>query len=189
MQSTEFRFIPLSGKRGKGKVAVVDAADYEWLTRWKWRLSPRGYATACVTVSRGVKKTIPMHRLLVDLPPGMVTDHINRDRLDNRRCNLRAVTRRENRLNSRQCDPDYAWPSRRGGKGGRKCLDPWGKHGLPRDCSVWKTDHAGKRWRGCIDANTNRANIPTVGSREEAVAAVLALYVERHGSLPPKEPA
>lgn len=40
-----------------------------------------------------------MHRFLADPPEGMEIDHINGDRLDNRRANLRVVTRQQNAMN------------------------------------------------------------------------------------------
>jgi len=76
-----------------GFSTVVDDADYEWLTRWKWKLHPQGYA--CRTSWDAKRKTwlcILMHRLIADTPPDLQTDHINRIRLDNRRSNLRNVT-------------------------------------------------------------------------------------------------
>lgn len=41
-----------------------------------------------------------MHRQVVDVPDGMVVDHINRDSLDNRKANLRPATRAQNVWNS-----------------------------------------------------------------------------------------
>ena len=40
-----------------------------------------------------------LHKLLLDYPEDRVVDHINRNRLDNRRCNLRIVTFSENSKN------------------------------------------------------------------------------------------
>ncbi|MBT7069674.1 MAG: hypothetical protein HN975_02135 [Anaerolineae bacterium] len=41
-----------------------------------------------------------IHRLLLEQKPGIITDHIDRDKLNNRRSNLRTLTNRENTLNS-----------------------------------------------------------------------------------------
>jgi len=88
--------IPLT----QGKVTLVDDEDFEWLNQWKW-YHDKGYA-ARETASRGKpqRKRIAMHRLIVDPPPGMETDHRNGDGLDNRRCNLRTCTHKQNSANS-----------------------------------------------------------------------------------------
>lgn len=70
----------------------VDDADYEWLSRAYWRLS-EGYPRRNADVR--------MHREILGLVPGdgMEGDHINGDRLDNRRTNLRVVTHAQNKQN------------------------------------------------------------------------------------------
>ena len=54
------------------------------------------YAVRQATV--GGRRTIYMHRQVNATPPGLVTDHLNGDTLDNRRENLEAVTHRVNCL-------------------------------------------------------------------------------------------
>jgi hypothetical protein len=50
--------------------------------------------------TRNGQRTITMHRLIAGSPPpGMVTDHIDRNRLNNRRSNLRHVTYEVNNRN------------------------------------------------------------------------------------------
>ena len=39
-----------------------------------------------------------MHRVVMNTPKGMDTDHINGDKLDNRKCNLRVCTRSQNKV-------------------------------------------------------------------------------------------
>lgn len=87
-------------KLTQGKYALVDDQDFEWLSQWKWFLSSSGYA---VRNPRDIYKgsVILLHRLIMDTPQGLDTDHINRNRLDNRRINLRIATRGENNINSK----------------------------------------------------------------------------------------
>jgi hypothetical protein len=43
-----------------------------------------------------------MHKLIMSTPPGCEVDHINHDGLDNRKANLRFVTRKQNAANARK---------------------------------------------------------------------------------------
>lgn len=88
------REIPLT----KGKVAIVDAADYEWLNQWRWHARGNGsafYASRKVG-PRGATRYVHMHRLIVGVEVDAEVDHINGDGLDNRRANLRSCSHREN---------------------------------------------------------------------------------------------
>ena len=93
------REIPLT----QGKVAIVDAADYDWLMQWKWRAATNksGNKYAVRTKwNKGSKRTTEwMHRLVNNTPEGFETDHINHDGLNNTRANLRTASRSENRHN------------------------------------------------------------------------------------------
>ncbi len=100
--------IPLT----QGKVALVDDADYEWLSQWRWHYSPdgcTGYARRTKSRQERDKPTIPrMHRIILSAPSDMEVDHINGDGLDNRRCNLRLCTKTENRRNKRKQKGNYS---------------------------------------------------------------------------------
>lgn len=76
-----------------GGFALVDDTDFEWLSQYCWRRN-WGYAQGSVDGRR-----VHMHQLLVDCVLGLEVDHINRNRLDNRRANLRAVTHSQNLRN------------------------------------------------------------------------------------------
>lgn len=84
-------------KLTKGYEAIVDDEDYEYLNQWKWHYSC-GYAVR-ERHYKAKPKTMRMHRVVNNTPEGMITDHINRNTLDNRRCNLRTVTNVENQRN------------------------------------------------------------------------------------------
>jgi hypothetical protein len=88
------KVIPLT----KGGVAVVDDGDFEWLSRNSWYLSQNGYAMRS-SAKDGVRFCLPMHRAITDAPSGMHVDHINGDKLDNRRENLRVCTPAQNQGN------------------------------------------------------------------------------------------
>lgn len=92
------REIPLT----QGKVALVDAEDFVWLSAFEWTFNGR-YATRAALP--GEKSYCPMHRELIDVPKGMVPDHINGDGLDNRKANLRAATLSQNARNVRPLAP------------------------------------------------------------------------------------
>ncbi len=87
-----------------GKVAIVDDQDLEWLSRWKWYCDKDGYAVRRRS-DKGVYRSTFMHRVIMQTPADLQTDHINGDRLDNRRCNLRVCTNMENQQNIRKRNP------------------------------------------------------------------------------------
>ena len=88
-------YIPLT----QGQVAMIDAADYERVSRHRWHASFKGDRFYATTYCGG--KKISMHRFLMDTPKGMVVDHINGNPLDNRRCNMRNCTKAQNQYNRR----------------------------------------------------------------------------------------
>lgn len=77
----------------QGKFAIVDDEDFLELSKYKWYLSGNGYATR-------TSRHIRMHRVINSTPEGFDTDHINGDKLDNRRSNLRTATRSQNNFNT-----------------------------------------------------------------------------------------
>jgi len=88
----------------QGMCALVDDADYDGIVKWKWFAARRGrrvYAARNILLPSGCRTVVYMHREILRPPPGMDTDHINRDPLDNRRVNLRACTRSQNMANQR----------------------------------------------------------------------------------------
>src|SRR3990167_3020206 len=95
--------IPLYGKRGLGKVAIVDDEDVELVAGIRWHVNDMGYA-----VNRNKGKTLRMHRLINKTPNGLFTDHKNGKTLDNRKSNLRSVTAKENAQNNHKAK-GYTW--------------------------------------------------------------------------------
>ncbi len=91
--------IPLT----KGKFAAVDDDDFDFLSQWKWCIDSGGYAVRSTHIGYfdGKKKTkrVWMHRVINKTEDSMDTDHINGDRLDNRKLNLRSASRSQNHMN------------------------------------------------------------------------------------------
>jgi hypothetical protein len=77
----------------QGKKAIIDDQDYEAVSKHKWCVNT-GYAS-----TRTGDKQVLLHRFILSAPSNMDVDHINMDRLDCRRSNLRVCTRSENMAN------------------------------------------------------------------------------------------
>lgn len=73
---------------------LVDAEDFSMLKNHSWCKRVAGYA-----VSRMNNKIVNMHRLIMGNPVGMTIDHINGNKLDNRKSNLRICTHSNNSKN------------------------------------------------------------------------------------------
>lgn len=87
VQPSEHKLIPLN----KGLFAKVDNEDFDKLKTHNWSITVAGYAE-----NRILKL---MHRFIMNYPEDMVIDHINGDKLDNRKSNLRVCTQQENTCN------------------------------------------------------------------------------------------
>lgn len=76
---------------------LIDIEDVDKINKYSWRLNEKGYV---VTDIKG--KKVRLHNLILNRDtsdPKIVCDHINRNKLDNRKENLRIVTQKENNLN------------------------------------------------------------------------------------------
>ena len=78
----------------KGMVAVVDDEDFERVNSFSWYFDGR-YAAR-----KANGRTILLHRFVIQTPKGKITDHVNGDRMDNRKSNLRICNQSQNRANS-----------------------------------------------------------------------------------------
>jgi hypothetical protein len=85
----------------QGRVTIVDDELYDYLNQWKWCYA-NGYAQRTDYPGKGTQKTIRMSRIIVNPPDGMEVDHINLDKLDNQRSNLRVCTRSQNCSNKKK---------------------------------------------------------------------------------------
>lgn len=83
-----------------GQFALVDNEDFDYLNQFSWSLMGKGY------VRRGVRignknKTIALHREIMKHPEGKEIDHINHNKLDNQKSNLRICSHQENLRNQK----------------------------------------------------------------------------------------
>jgi hypothetical protein len=84
----------------QGFVTIVDDDDYENLIQYKWGIV-NGYAVHGKRLSNPRRMvSIMMHRLITGAADDMVVDHIDRNKLNNVKSNLRVVTQSKNLHNS-----------------------------------------------------------------------------------------
>lgn len=77
-----------------GEEMLCDPDDWMRLKEYGWRMGTMGYAI-CMEDGKHLK----FHIEVMGRKKGFVIDHRNRNRLDNRKCNLRFVTQEVNTLN------------------------------------------------------------------------------------------
>lgn len=155
---TKTKEIPLT----QGKIAIVDAADYEWLNQWKWcawkvKTHHTYYAIRTQRIN-GKNTTIRMHRLILDAKGGEQADHIDGNGLNNSRDNLRIATPLQNTHNSR-----------------RPINNTSGYKG------VYWHKRTGK-WMARININNKRKHLGLFTSPEEAAKAYDTAALELHGA-------
>lgn len=109
---------------GRLHFAAVDIAYLPLVGGYRWRMHSDGYAVA----GQGVY----MHRLIVGIPitKAPTIDHIDGDKLNNRRANLRPATVRQN----------VNWSPRRLGQVKRKGLDKWSAQYAGRYLGLYATE-------------------------------------------------
>jgi hypothetical protein len=101
--------VPLNGERSAGRVALVDEADYDLVTRHSpWHVlefTPRRgrrvagpYAITAIRKTDGRRTTVLMHTLITGW---RLVDHEDHNGLNNQRANLRPATCSQNLANSR----------------------------------------------------------------------------------------
>lgn len=83
----------------KGHQAIIDDEDYEYLNQFKWHFDGRYAARTIWNKETKKESKVYMHRIIIESDGNLKVDHINNNKLDNRKSNLRIVTDYENARN------------------------------------------------------------------------------------------
>ncbi len=82
------------------KYIYVSDEDYERVSKHHWTIE-KG-ANTYYAMRKANEKKIRLHNFILNPEPPLVVDHINHNGLDNRRENMRIVTKRQNEANRRK---------------------------------------------------------------------------------------
>jgi hypothetical protein len=82
----------------EGDQVLIDTADFPKISKYQFFLNSTGYPVTVINNTR-----VNLHNLLIPSVQGYQIDHINRNKLDNRRSNLRQVSTALNQLNKGKC--------------------------------------------------------------------------------------
>lgn len=142
------------------RVALIDPADAVVAVQYRWYRNSNGYAVTFLDDppnASGSRYQVGMHRVLMGLErdDGLEVDHINLDRLDNRRANLRVVTGPQNDQNRPR---------------------GYGKYSQYRGVT-WNKD----RWRAYITVDDRQISL---GRYDEELEAALAAEAARRAHMP-----
>jgi len=94
----------------QGQYAIVDDSDFKELNKHKWcvnwnKKTNEKYAIRVISKKihpSGKQTRVSMHGTIVGVIGGGIVDHINHNTLDNRKCNLRIVTKSQNAMNQKK---------------------------------------------------------------------------------------
>lgn len=139
---------------------LVDDEDFDFLNQYKWHNNPKTGAVGKMFKSgdnrrQGRRSNKIMHRIIMNAPDGIEVDHKNRNKLDNRKDNLRLSTRSQNGMNTKPLSHN-------------KC----GVKGVFCDRG---------KWRVHISVKGKKRHYSSYDSFEEAVMARKKLAKEYHG--------
>lgn len=146
---------PIKIPLGRGLFALIDAEDYPKVKDYSWHIACQKKPYPARSIKKNGSNALEfMHRVILNPPDGMFVDHIDGDRLDNRKCNLRICTDTQNRWNKK----------------------------MNVGSSTFKGVHKnGGRWRATISANGIKYQLGSFGTEIEAAIAYNMKAKELHG--------
>lgn len=78
----------------RGKKFIIDASDLGLVSNITWHVNTLGYVQGSIYAE---SQNLLLHRFILgDVAIGLAVDHINRNKLDNRRANLRVCQNKDN---------------------------------------------------------------------------------------------
>lgn len=141
---------------------LIDTEDWDRVKHFTWGVSVKGYI-ATVVILDGKHRTIMLHSFLIGRAiNGLQIDHWNRNKLDNRKKNLRIVTPSINSINSIN-----------------RSLRSDNKSGF-RGVTYWWGNRSDK-WMAEIKIGTERIKLGIYDRLEDAVKARLAAEIKYLG--------
>ena len=143
-----------------GLFSLVDDDDYEKLNQYKWRLGRRSVVRHQVKEEYKSKKrkTILMHRMIMNPEEGYVVDHINHNIFDNRKENLRICTQQQNSFNRKKQKSAF--------------------HSKYKGVSFYKKT---KKWMASIKLNNKNIYLGIYDEEENAAKAYKVAAKKYHG--------
>ena len=136
--------------------SLIDLEDVDLVSKYKWCANSHGYVLCRET-------NMFLHKLVMnDINNDRTIDHINRNRLDNRKSNLRYATPQQNCMNkSKQSNNTSGYPG-----------------------VSWRKDR--NKWRAFITVDRKQIALGLYENKEDAITARKAAEEKYFGEFAPK---
>lgn len=135
---------------------IIDKEDFDKVSKYYWARNKNGYI--CCSAINGAKTTM-LHNFVLERDSSIknVVDHINGNKSDNRKCNLRIVTQQENGFNRK--------------------IKSTNSSGVTGVC--WDADR--QKWMASIGFNYRHIHLGRFDNKEDAIAARKAAEEKYYG--------
>lgn len=149
----EVTAIFINRKDGQILETLIDTEDLEMINSYTntWKITSDGkidYIGVHLPRKDNKRRFVRMHRVIMNAPNDLVVDHINHNTLDNRKSNLRIITRGENSQN-------------------RKGAQSNSKSGVR---GIYKTKYS---WKAQYKINGKQVHVGSFKTKEDAEKAII----------------